>query len=280
MFGAYILNKLITKKTFIVTGAAGGIGKRLVEDMLNLDINIVATDIDISLLRNYLNSRPNNSSKLLVMKHDVRNEKDWLSILSEIDSKGWDLYGLINCAAVLLPGYIKNIQIKDIDFHFDINTKGTILGCTIVSQYLKKNNKKGHLINIASLAGVAPIPGIALYSASKFAVRGFSIALGYELKSEGILVSVICPDAVNTPMLDLQVPYEEASLTFSGSTLQPSDISNIIINTINNYKLEILIPSYRGILAKLGNLFPSLAYWIISPLKKKGRNNQNKIKST
>ena len=153
----------------------------------------------------------------------------------------------------------------------------TILGSTIVTQYLKKNNKQGHIINIASLAGVAPIPGISLYSASKFAVRGFSIALGYELKNDNISVTVICPDAVNTPMLDLQIPYEEASLTFSGSTLEPKDISNLIIKSFITKKMEILIPTYRGILAKLGNFFPALAFLLINPLKKIGNSRQKEL---
>jgi 3-oxoacyl-[acyl-carrier protein] reductase len=274
------LNNLLKGKTIIVTGAGGGIGKQLVEELLKYNLNIVATDVEISSLRNYLTSRTNDSSKLLVMKQDVRLEKDWNSIIQEIETKQWELYGLINCAAVLLPGYIKNIELKDIDYHFDINTKGTILGCTIISQYLKKNNKKGHLINIASLAGVAPIPGIALYSASKFAVRGFSIALGYELKTDEIAVTVICPDAVKTPMLDLQISYEEASMTFSGSTLEPSDICNAIIQSFKDKNLEVLIPTSRGILAKIGNFFPSLAYSLISPLKKKGRLKQKKMKPT
>ena len=274
------MNNLLKGKTIIVTGAGGGIGKQLVEELLKYNLNIVATDVEISSLRNYLTSRTNDSSKLLVMKQDVRLEKDWNSIIQEIETKQWELYGLINCAAVLLPGYIKNIELKDIDYHFDINTKGTILGCTIISQYLKKNNKKGHLINIASLAGVAPIPGIALYSASKFAVRGFSIALGYELKTDEIAVTVICPDAVKTPMLDLQISYEEASMTFSGSTLEPSDICNAIIQSFKDKNLEVLIPTSRGILAKIGNFFPSLAYSLISPLKKKGRLKQKKMKPT
>ena len=144
--------------------------------------------------------------------------------------------------------------------------------------YLKKNIKTGHIINISSLAGVAPIPGIALYSASKFAVRGFSIALAYELKRENIYVSVICPDAVNTPMLDLQVPYEEASLTFSGSTLEPLDISKLVIKCLKNKPIEITIPIHRGILAKLGNFFPGLAHILVEPLKKLGRRKQTIIK--
>lgn len=272
------MNNLLSEKCIIVTGAGGGIGKQVASDLLKLNVSVIATDLNIELLRNYLTTREFNSSKLLIMKHDVRQEKDWLSILNEISEKNWNLFGLINCAAVLNPGYIKNVSIKDIDYHVDINIKGTILGSTIVTQYLKKNDKPGHIVNIASLAGVAPIPGISLYSASKFAVRGFSIALGYELKNDNITVTVICPDAVNTNMLDLQIPFEEASLTFSGTTLEPEDISQLIIKSFKSKKIEILVPTYRGILAKIGNLFPELASLLITPLKKIGNSRQKNLR--
>lgn len=270
------MNNSFIGKTIIITGAGGGIGRRIVMDLLPKNINLVATDINLDALRELLPNTSEIRKNIILLKHDVRIENEWFSILREIESKGWDLYGLINCAAVLKPGYIANIDSKEIDFHFDINTKGTILGSTIISQYLTKKGKIGHIINISSLAGVAPIPGIALYSASKFAVRGFSIALGYELKNKSIYVSVICPDAVNTPMLDLQIPYEEASMTFSGSTLEPADISRIVYSCLKNPSLEVTIPIHRGILAKIGNFFPSLAYFLVEPLKKVGRLKQNK----
>jgi NAD(P)-dependent dehydrogenase (short-subunit alcohol dehydrogenase family) len=68
----------------------------------------------------------------------------------------------------------------------------------------------------ASPAAFAPVPGLSLYAASKFAVRGFSLAAAQELRRHGVFVTVVCPDAVRTPMLALQRDYPEAALTFSG----------------------------------------------------------------
>ena len=73
----------------------------------------------------------------------------------------------------------------------------------------------GHIVNIASLASLVPSPGLALYSASKYAVRAFSLAAAEELREHGVAVTTVCPDAVRTAMLDKQLDYPEAALTFT-----------------------------------------------------------------
>jgi len=64
--------------------------------------------------------------------------------------------------------------VEDIEMHFDVNTKGVILGTRAAAKRMVAR-RDGHVINVGSLASLAAVPGIALYSASKFAVRGFSL---------------------------------------------------------------------------------------------------------
>ena len=138
----------------------------------------------------------------------------------------------------------------------------------------------GHIINIASLAGVAPISGIALYSTSKFAVRGFSLALAQELTPHGINVSVICPDAIQTPMLDLQEDYDEAALTFSGpKALTVEHIEDCLFShVIPHAPFEVTLPWHRGVLAKIGSAFPQISMRLSNSLRKQGRKAQQKRK--
>ena len=91
--------------------------------------------------------------------------------------------------------------------HIDINVKGVILG-TFFAQKMMQNNTctgdmRGHVINVSSMAAVAPVTGVTLYAASKYAVRGFSFAAAKDLKPLGICVSCLMPDAVATPMIEM-----------------------------------------------------------------------------
>jgi len=111
------------------------------------------------------------------------------------------------------------------------------------------------------LAALAPVPGLALYSASKFAVRGYSLVAGMELAEHGIAVTTICPDAVQTPMLDQQKDKEQAALTFSGARalIVQEVVDAILDNALKNKPLEIILPTMRGVIAKAANAFPTIA---------------------
>ncbi len=259
----------MNKTNFLITGACGGLGKSLIEKLSENENNlIIATDIN----KNY-----NFNKKNVIYYHlDVSNYKQWERLIQQIEKK-YPIDILINLAGIIIPSYIYNYKKEDIDKQIDVNCKGIIYGCTVVTKYMKER-KKGQIINVASLAGVAPIPGISLYSTSKFAVRGFSLAIAQELKPYNIFVSVICPDAIKTPMLDLQKDYEEAAITFSNFRyLTPEEVSNVIIEkAINKKKMEILIPWYRGYLAKFSNFVPSIINVLLPIIKKIGENHQKK----
>jgi 3-oxoacyl-[acyl-carrier protein] reductase len=150
-------------------------------------------------------------------------------------------------------------------------------GTKIIGDYMKKQGS-GHIINIASLAGIAPVPGIALYSASKFALRGFSLAAAYEYAPFGVTISVVCPDLVNTNMLDLQLKFkEETDLVFSGNNkpLQPADVTDALLALMKKPKREITIPASRGCLAKLASIWPALADRLKAKLMRKGARQKS-----
>lgn len=260
----------ISGKVIIVSGAAGGIGQELVARLAQAGAIVLATDVDEMALH-----KLNSLTRVQTALCDVRKAEDWEKIFSQAQALG-PVYGLINAVGVLKPGYIDTVSAKDIDFHIDINVKGVMLGSSVAAREFKRNGS-GHIINIASLAGVAPIPGIGLYSASKFAVRGFTLALGSELLNSGVNVTVVCPDAVKTPMLDLQKDYPEAALTFSGaSPLTAADVADAIVAVIGQNETEITLPAWRGFLAKAASALPGLAPMLVDTLRRAGLENQAK----
>jgi 3-oxoacyl-[acyl-carrier protein] reductase len=255
-------------KVIVVSGAAGGIGQELVSQLSAAGAVVVATDVDEIALR-----KVGGHARVETVVCDVRKSEDWEKVFASAGRLG-PVYALINAVGVLKPGYIDTVSAKDIDFHIDINVKGVMLGSAIAAREFKRQSF-GHIINIASLAGVAPIPGIGLYSASKFAVRGFTLALSAELAETGVYATVVCPDAVKTPMLDLQKDYPEAALTFSGTApLSAAEVAEAIVSVIGKNEVEITLPTWRGVMAKAASAMPGLVPMLVETLRRTGLKNQ------
>lgn len=262
-----------------LTGCASGVGLHLTGAFLQRGYRVVATDINIEELERLAGQQKWDRRNVLIIKLDVTSQDNWQSAYKKIITQWGQIDRLLNIAGYLKPGYVHETNSDEIDKHIDINVKGLIIGSQLVAKHMVKQGH-GHIINIASLAGLAPIPGIALYSTSKFAVRGFSLALAQELKTHGVQVTVICPDAIQTPMLNLQEDYDEAALTFSGpKALSVENIESAIFsNAIPNTPLEISLPWHRGALAKFGNAFPKVSSVLTEILKKQGKKAQQKRK--
>jgi 3-oxoacyl-[acyl-carrier protein] reductase len=218
----------------------------------------------------------------MVKQMDVRDQTAWQSIASEATAVFGQIDYLFNFAGIVHPSFIYDADLSLIDSHIDINAKGTLFGTKVVGDIMKEQGS-GHIINIASLAGIAPVPGIAFYTASKFAVRGFSLAASYEYEPFGVTISVVCPDLVKTPMYELELQHpEETALVFSGSTqvLTPEDVTRELLRLMKSKKREICIPESRGWLAKVASVFPWLADAMRGSLIKKGLIQIQKIKQT
>lgn len=264
----------LKSKIVWITGAANGIGKRLSTLCYEQGAIVVQSDINLAALEN--NNADREKTRIMLHVHNVAAPEQWQQIFEHIKSKFGQVDILMNVAGVIEPGFIHETTLQKIDRQIDINLKGTIYGVHTVAPDMVKAGS-GHIINFGSLASLAPVPGLNIYSASKYGVRGFSLAIAQELEDYGVNVSVICPDAVNTDMLDYQKDKKEAALTFSGdNVLSVEDIAKAIDEMIKNPKKELWLPTSRGITAMASSLFPGLAKNLRKTLTEKGLKNQKK----
>lgn len=260
----------------MITGAASGIGLNLASNLFEKNFPLILIDLNPSEI--LLRFQGNPSVKIL--SGDISKSETWFQAIEVAKTLGLPISHLINCAGVIRPGFISDYELSDIDFHLDVNAKGTILGTTIIGKEMKFQ-EFGHIINIASLAGIAPVSGLSLYTASKFAVRGFSLAAAAEFRHYGVDVSVVCPDLVDTPMLTAQLEFpEESKLTFSGpeKVLQPEDITKVILELMEKPKPQVCIPESRGFLAKIAGAWPKIGEFFRASLEEKGRKAIQKLK--
>lgn len=268
-------------QVFILTGAASGMGRHLAGALARRGHRVLATDVAAAALDEAARADrwPDESVRRAVL--DVRSDEAWrVALATALDAFG-RVDVLLNVAGFLRPGRIWATETKDVDLHFDVNVKGVVHGMRVVGGYFVEQ-KRGHIVNLGSLASLAPVPGLTLYSASKFAVRGVSLAAAQELAEHGVSVSLVMPDAVATPMLDLQVDHPEAALTFSGpKPLTVQDIEEALVNDVLvNKPLELALPWQRGFVARIANTVPRSAAVLRPILERKGREAQNKFKKS
>lgn len=263
---------------FLLTGCASGIGRHLTRALSSLGHQVMATDVNEPGLAEAAKTDgwTERASRRAL---DVRDPVQWQAALDATVKTFGRLDVLMNIAGYLKPGWSWDLDATQIDRHLDINVKGVMHGTQVVGKHFVAQ-KRGHVITIGSLASLAPVPGLSLYSASKFAVRGFTLACAQELAPHGVKVTLVMPDAVQTPMLDLQVDYEQAAMTFSGpQALTVEDIERAILDEVLPHApLELPIPFTRGAIARLATFMPAAAIKLGPLFTKKGRAEQEKRK--
>lgn len=267
------------EKVILITGCASGIGRYLAENLYREGHCLALTDANEKGLQEAAQQNGWRGEKAIVQSMDVTKRADWEKVIQATLARWNRIDVLMNVAGVIRPGYIHETDFDMIDFHIDINLKGTIYGTKLVSEQMVKQ-KGGHIINIASMAGISPVSGLDLYSTSKFGVRGFTLSIANELKEHNVAVTVVCPDLVDTPMLTLQLDYREAALTFSGSRhLTVEEIGQVILDQgLKKKKLEIVHPTGRGLTAKVAGFQPKMANLIFKKLTEKGLKRQKELK--
>lgn len=265
-------------QTYVISGAASGIGRHMAGVLFAAGHNLVLTDINAAGLASLAEEHGCvDSPRVHTVVLDARDAAGWRALVGDCVERFGALDVMLNIAGYLKPGRVESSTPDDVDRHMDINAKG-VMYATQAGAAAMVRVGRGHIVNVASLAGVAPIAGLALYSASKHAVRGYSLAAGMELRERGVHVSVVCPDAVETPMLKLQEGYEEAAMTFSGGRgLTLREIEVAILDVLEHKPLERLVPlprSGRALAAQLGSMFPGLASRLTGALSARGRRVQ------
>jgi len=193
-----------SRKAVFITGAASGIGLASAKRFVAEGWFVGLSDIDATGLKAALAAiGPDHGATIAL---DVRDRPAWTAALADFaELTGGRLDVLLNNAGVARFGPFDNHDDAGIDLQLDVNLKGVINGARAALPWLK-GTPGSRLINISSCAGLYGAPGLAVYSATKFAVRGLSEALDVEWKPYGVGVACVMPWFVETPILNAGAP--------------------------------------------------------------------------
>jgi NAD(P)-dependent dehydrogenase (short-subunit alcohol dehydrogenase family) len=225
------------KKTALVTGAAGGIGKAIVGRFIENDYRIAAGDADASGLKE-LSDRFNGGTRVIWEKSgDLRSKEYCEELVDHAIKATGRLDVLVNNAGIITRGNILETSDEDWFRTLDINLTAIFYTCRRAIAHMKQHGG-GVIVNISSCWGLYPGPGHAAYCTSKAAVAAFSKCLGRDHASDGIRVNAVCPNEVNTPMIrtgfirrgfdpDTAIAELNKSVPL-GRIAEPEDIADVV----------------------------------------------------
>ncbi len=192
------------RKSIFVTGAASGIGAETARHFAKKGWFVGLFDIDEAGLKDV--SEEIGTDKSISGKLDVRSREDWsnaTTLFSEATEKRMNV--LFNNAGIGQHGWFEEIPQDEADQVVDVNLKGVINGVYACLPLLRETSG-ARIVNTASAAGVIGTPMLAVYSATKFAVRGLTEALNLELADQDIHVTTLTPWFIDTPILQSSAP--------------------------------------------------------------------------
>ncbi|MEC5319948.1 (S)-acetoin forming diacetyl reductase [Brenneria populi subsp. brevivirga] len=198
----------MTKKVALVTGAGQGIGRAIALKLAQDGFAVAVVDYNAETAQQVATEIEKSGGQALALQADVSDRDAVFAAVAETQKKFGDFNVIVNNAGIAPSTSIEDITAEIVDRVYNINVKGVIWGMQAALQVFKSLKHGGKIINACSQAGHVGNPELAVYSSSKFAVRGLTQTAARDLAPYGVTVNAYCPGIVKTPMwqeIDQQV---------------------------------------------------------------------------
>ncbi len=183
----------------LVTGGGRGIGRGIALALAGAGADVAVADINSDIANETAEAVRQTGRRSLALSVDVTDPASVTSMVSDVEEHLGPLSVAVNNAGVISIKSIGELGVNDWDKLMAVNARGVFL-CTQAEVAVMRSRRFGRIINVASIAGKVGFPDLSHYSASKFAVIGFSNAVAKEVAQEGITVNALCPGIVGTGM--------------------------------------------------------------------------------
>lgn len=227
-------------KTALVTGAGTGIGAAITRALANAGASVACTDLDRQAAESIASTIGDRAAAWAL---DVTDSNEIAAVVDEVAAQLGRLDIVCANAGVSTMNPVIDLTEDEWNFNMDVNAKGVFLTNQAAVRHFVRTGTKGVIVNTASLAAKIGAPLLAHYSASKFAVLGFTQALAREVAEHGIRVNCICPGFVRTSMQHREVAWEAklrgisetavldeyVSLTPLGRLEEPEDVADTVL---------------------------------------------------
>ncbi len=236
-------------KRIVITGGASGLGFALAQLAAKAGWRVCIVDRDEERGEAVIGSLQRLQPDSFFMPCDVTRISDLERVAQTLTERWQGIDVVVNNAGVAQVGKITETSISDWQWIIDINLLGVVRGCKAFIPLLQKEGG-GHLINVASMAGLLDVPNMSAYNATKSAVVSLSETLENELAPDNIHVAAVCPSFFKTNLgkgMRSNIEGMEAKLDklMASSKLNANDIAKTIMRTIER-KQSYTLPHRQG----------------------------------
>ena len=253
---------MFENKVAIVTGGASGIGKALCEALAERGSRVIVADLNLSGAEELVKAIRSKGWNAEAFSLDIADFDQVRDLMHHTAEKYGKIDYLFNSAGIAIGGETWRIDMSRWQKIVNVNLWGSIYITTEAYKHMMKQGS-GHIVNVASGAGLFPTPMRAPYSTTKYGVVGFSTALRPEAETYGIRVSVVCPGPVQTPILETSevVGAGEAlkkELKSKNKWMDPKKAAKIILKGVVKNRAIIPVTSIAALLWKYYSFFPGI----------------------
>jgi NAD(P)-dependent dehydrogenase (short-subunit alcohol dehydrogenase family) len=256
----------------VVTGAARGIGLEFARQLAAAGHRVLMTDLDGEAVAA---AATGVGSGAWSMSQDVRDLESHRAVAREAAAAG-RLAIWVNNAGVLFAGDAWTHPDEHVETILDVNVLGVMGGCRAATEQMRATGG-GKILNIASISAMTPVPGLAMYAATKAAVLSYTTSLQGDLDHAGLPITVraLCPDVVGTDMVTSRSQDPGAAMLFSGpAPLQPPEVVRVGLQLLDSRQVFRVVPRWRGIQSRAGGVVPSVGLKVLAMMRRTGDKRQ------
>jgi len=229
-----------------ITGGGRGIGRATAAALIAKGARVAIGDIDATLAERTASELGSGTVGLSL---DVTDKASFSAFLDEVESRLGPLDVLVNNAGIMPVGPFIDESDAAAQKLVDINVLGVIIGSKLALERFRPRGR-GHIVQLASVAGKTGLPGGVTYCATKHAVVGLSETLRAELRGTGIEVHQVLPIGVNTEL------YAGVKQARGFKTPEPEDVAAAIVGLLQTGRFEQYVPRYVGALVRGQSVMP------------------------
>jgi len=251
--------KQLADQIVMITGAGGGFGRELTAQFLRAGSHVILTNLHADALPRSADAIPHAHGNVLhTIAADLSTPEGCAALVAAVQTITPHIDILVNNAGLGLFGMIGNVPVEQWERLMQVNLLAPMrLAAAFLPTMIAR--RTGHIVNMASVAGLVGPPGLAAYSASKFGLRGFSESLHADVQQHNVDVTVVYPFYARTPILQSPQYGPSPGSLPDWLLYEPAFVTAAVLDDVRRRKLHV----YSGAISRWIDLVNRVAPWLL-----------------